>query len=292
MRPLRIGIVICLGAFVCCRGYTPAVTSPPLPAAAAPASGGFTILLSNDDGYDAPGITELASALRPIAKIVVAAPATEQSGKGHSLTLREPVLVRKYEQNNGITWYSISGPPATAVRLAIESLLPERPNVVVSGINRGDNLGLTVYHSGTVGAAREAAIAGIPAIAVSIRGDNRSDYAAAAVFIRELIEGLRRRDELKPGLLLNVNVPAGERKGVRSARLSLKPRDDRFKRRTNPAGQLYFWPAWTQVEDDEEGTDVWAFVRGYITVTAMQLDATAPKQPASLPEPQFDMKVR
>ena len=237
-----------------------------------PASDPFTILLSNDDGYDAPGLRALTEALRPLGEIIVAAPTFEQSGKGHGLTLREPIAVSERKQPNGTTWYSIEAPPATCVRLALESLLTRRPDVVISGINRGDNLGITVYHSGTVGAAREAAIVGLPAIAVSIRGDAPETYAAAASFVRTLVEQLRAKQALKPGLFLNVNVPVGPSRGARLTRLSVKPRYDRFERQMSPMGRLFFWPAFEQLEDDAEGTDVWAFVRGFITVTPMTLD--------------------
>jgi 5'-nucleotidase len=242
----------------------------------------FTILLSNDDGYDAAGLRALIEALGTVGRIVVAAPAVEQSGRGHALTLREPVFVSERRQPDGSTWYAIDGPPATCVRLAVESLLPKAPGLVVSGINRGDNLGITVYHSGTVGAAREAAIVGIPAMAVSIRGDDPRDYAAAASFVKELIGQLRKRSLLAPGLFLNINVPAGQRRGVRLASLSVKPRHDRFERRTGPRGQLYFWPDWTQLEDDAPGTDVAAFTRGFVTVTPMGLDAGSATHAASL----------
>jgi len=171
-------LLLIVGLTSCATGQSkPAGTGVPLvpyelpPGYAPIRSNAFTILISNDDGYEAPGIRALISALGSLGRVVVAAPAQEQSGKGHSLTLREPVLVDELRQPNGEVWYAIDGPPATCVRLAIESLLVERPQLVVSGINRGDNLGATVYHSGTVGAAQEAAIVGIPAIAVSIRGD-------------------------------------------------------------------------------------------------------------------------
>jgi 5'-nucleotidase len=232
------------------------------------------ILLSNDDGFDAPGLRALIDVFRPVADLVVAAPLVEQSGKGHGLTLRDPVFVTERKQSDGAVWYAIDGPPGTCVRLAVESLLSRRPDLVISGINRGDNLGATVYHAGTLGAAREGAIAGIPAIAVSIRGDEEGDYRAAAAFLRQLLEQLHQKDAIKSGLFLNINVPAGERKGVRVTRLSTKPRHDTFERRTSPRGRVYYWPDWRQLEDDEEGTDVWAFVRGFITVTPMTLNVT------------------
>jgi 5'-nucleotidase len=248
------------------------------------ASEGITILLSNDDGYDAPGIKALVEALRPLGEIIVAAPAVEQSGVGHGLTLRAPIMVNERKQPRGPSWYAIEGPPATCVRVALEVLLPRRPDVVISGINRGDNLGTTVYHSGTLGAAREAALVGVPAIAVSIRGEDEKDYAAAAAFTRQLVELLRTKQLLKQGLFLNLNVPAGERKGIRLTRLSMIPRPETFERRVSPRDRLYFWPVWEQLKDDAEGTDVWAFVRGYITVTPMVLDVTAMPEMKSLRE--------
>jgi 5'-nucleotidase len=235
------------------------------------------ILLSNDDGYGAPGLKALSEALRSIADLTVVAPATEQSGKGHSLITRDPIMVSEFKQPTGEIWYSVDGPPATCVRLALESLLPQKPDLVVSGINRGENLGTVIYCSGTLGAAREAAIVGVPAIAVSIGGDNARDYAAAAAFIRGTVLQLRDRQVLKPGLFLNVNVPAGERKGVRTVRLGMKSGGDvKFERRSSPGGRPYFWNIFRQIDDDVEGTDIWAFFHGYIAVTPMTLDVTAP----------------
>ncbi|MCL6480150.1 MAG: 5'/3'-nucleotidase SurE [Firmicutes bacterium] len=239
------------------------------------ATGRFFVLLTNDDGYDAPGLHALVEAFRSRAEIVVAAPATQQSGKGHSITTSaEPIFLQEHRQTDGALWYAIEAPPATCVRLAVESLLPRRPDLVISGINRGENLGLTVYLSGTVGAAREAAIVGLPAIAVSIRGNRSEDYAAAAAYVRELVEQLRQRQALRAGLFLNVNVPAGERRGVRVARLSLRATHEDYERRESPRGRVYFWSRWRPLEDDAEGTDVWAFARGYITLTPMTLDVT------------------
>ena len=243
----------------------------------APASSGFTILLTNDDGYDAPGLKALIEAFRSVGDLYVVAPAENQSGKGHSIATSEPILVSERKQPNGVSWYAVEAPPATCARLAIESLLPKHPDVVISGINRGENLGIVVYYSGTLGAAREAAIVGIPAIAVSIDGNNAADYAAAADYTRQLVEQLRAQQRLEPGLFLNVNVPAGERKGVRITRLSVKATGEFFERRVNPRGRTYFWSDWKPLGDDEEGTDVWAFVRGYITVTPMVLDVTETK---------------
>jgi len=245
-------------------GARPSAQAPP-----------FTILLSNDDGYVAPGLRAMIEAFRGAGELHVAAPATEQSGKGHSITTRDPILVHEQKQPDGVTWHAVEAPPATCVRLAIDALLPRRPHLVISGINRGENLGVVVYYSGTLGGAREAAFSRIPAIAVSMQGNDAKGYAATASFLRDLVEQLRARQALQPGFFLNVNAPAGEPKGVRVTRLSLQENQQLFERRTSPRGQLYFWSSYRPLADDEEGTDVWAFVRGYITLTPMDLDVTS-----------------
>lgn len=241
-----------------------------------PHGGQLTVLLSNDDGYGAPGLRAMIAAFEPVAEVYVAAPAVEQSGKGHSITTtRDPIFVTEHRQPDGRVWYAIEAPPATCVRLGVESLLPQRPDVVISGINRGENLGINVYLSGTLGAAREAAIAGIPAIAVSMQGNEERDYAATAAFVRELVEQLRAEGRLVSGLFLNVNTPRGEARGVRVTRLSVRPNHEQYERRTSPRGRIYFWSRWQPVTEDDEGTDVHAFYRGYITLTPMLLDTTA-----------------
>ncbi|HEV8384152.1 MAG TPA: 5'/3'-nucleotidase SurE [Candidatus Acidoferrales bacterium] len=250
----------------------PAATPPPA----------FTILLTNDDGYDAPGLKALIEALRTAGDLYVSAPAENQSGKGHSiLTTRDPIFVNEKKQPSGVTWYAVEAPPATCVRLAVEALLPRRPDIVISGINRGDNLGLaSVYLSGTVGAAQEAALIGIPAIAVSMEGNKDEDYARTAAYMRQLVEQLREQKLLKTGLFLNVNAPSGEHKGVVLARLSRKPGKDKFERRESPSRRIYYWSAYRPFDKsdvDDEGTDLWAYQRGYIAVTPMILDVTDTK---------------
>ncbi len=155
--------------------------------------------------------------------------------------------------------------------------MPRKPDLVVSGINRGENLGIVVYYSGTLGAAREAAMTGIPAIAVSMGGDAEADYAATAAAVREMIEQLRAKEMIKPGLFLNVNAPAGKTKGVLVTRLSTKVNEQIYDQRRNPRGVLYFWPGYRPVDKEEEGTDVWAFLNGFIAVTPMTLDTTDAK---------------
>lgn len=249
----------------------------PLPARA-PASRRLTILLSNDDGYSAPGLQALIHAFEPVADVYVAAPADNQSGKGHSITIGQPIYVQDEKQPDGRTYYAIQATPATCVRLGLEALMPKKPDVVISGINRGENLGLIVYYSGTLGAAREAAMSGLPAIAVSMQGDRARDYAAAAAYLRTLLDQLRALHLIERGFFLNVNVPAGEHKGVRVTRLSMTKGRETYERRADDQGHPYYWQMWQASGDDVEGTDVWAFARGYITLTPLALDETAPQE--------------
>lgn len=246
------------------------------------ATSGFVILLTNDDGYDAAGLRALAQAFEGMGAVYVAAPAQNQSGKGHSIVTSDPITVIERRQPNGLSWFAIEAPPATAARMGIDTLLPRKPDVVISGINRGENLGIVVYYSGTLGAAREAAIAGIPAIAVSMEVNRESTFEATAAYTRKLVEQLRADGMLKPGLFLNVNAPAGAAKGVRVTRLSLKANDQIWERRRSPRGRVYFWSDYRPLTDDEEGTDVWAHARGFISVTPLVLDTTASVQIASL----------
>ena len=234
----------------------------------------FTILLTNDDGYDAPGLRALAKALASTAHVVVAAPASQQSGASMAITYREPIFVRPIELTADVSGYAIQARPATSVRVGVESLLERKPDLVISGINSGPNLGIVSFYSGTVGAARQAALLGIPAIAASRQRGDSDDYTVAATFIRELVEQLRTQRELRPGLLLNVNVPAGTPRGVRVVRQSTAPDRENYERRTNPRGQVYYWSRWMPPSDSDENTDVGAFARGFITIVPFKIDQT------------------
>ncbi len=250
-----------------------AAQGPPT-AAQSGENGGLFILVTNDDGYDAPGLRALAEALAPLGTVLVAAPQDNQSGKGHSTTGREFIRARPVEIVAGVKGYAIPATPATCARMGIEALSPRKPDVLVSGINRGRNLGVVVNYSGTVGAAREAAIAGVAAIAVSNQGDDAKEYARTAAFVRELVVRLKAEGRVKPGLFLNVNAPAGEWKGVMITRQSTTATPQTFDRTTNPRGDVYYWSDYRNLTEDAEGTDVWAFVHGYISITPMQLDQT------------------
>jgi len=195
------------------------------------------ILLTNDDGIDAPGLVAMHKALSRVGRVTVAAPATNQSAAGHGLTTeRNPIFVTTWTDEGGSVWHSITARPATCVSLALENLLSDRPDIVVSGINQGANLGLVTYYSGTVGAAREAAFRGIPSIAISVQAGSPMDFEAAAEFTAHLVEDYLK-EKLPPQTFINVNYPALPRdqvKGVKINSLSLAPPPKRLRER-NPA---------------------------------------------------------
>jgi 5'-nucleotidase len=235
---------------------------------------GFTVLLGNDDGFEAPGLQALIAVFGGTVDLYVAAPAQNQSGKGHGIAIGEPLIVRERKVQNVSRAYSVESTPVMALRLGIERVVPGRPDLVISGINRGENIGTSVYPSGTVGAAREAVISGIPAIAVSMAGNRSEDYAATAAFTKRLVDDLRARKMLKPGFFLNVNAPAGASKGAKVVRLSVKGRNWQFDCTTFVRDRAACFSDSRRATADEPDTDVQAFNDGYITITPLSFDTT------------------
>ena len=233
------------------------------------------ILISNDDGIDAPGLAVLAEKLSSIAKVMVAAPTQDYGGFGHAMTFLEPILVSE-SKKNGVMWYAIKATPPSCVRLAVEALMAQKPDFVVAGINTGENTGIDVYYSATVACAREAAFLGIPAISVHLTTRSSPDYGPAADFVVDLVQTLRK-NPLKPGTYLNVNVPGlpkDQIKGVLVIRQDLRPTLESFEKRINPRGQVYFWNTYKSLDQGTDKTDVWAVRNGYIAVTPLQIDQT------------------
>lgn len=241
------------------------------------------ILLSDDDGIAAPGLLAAYEELAKIGEVTVAAPAENQSGVGHGITYREPIMVRAIDPLVKAAgpqgpWHRIEAKPATCVRLALASLLAEKPDLVVSGINRGDNAGLSIYVSGTLGAAREAAFDGIPAIAASQvtwpeMAKGAEGYRPGAALLARVAAVVLKRG-LPPGTFLSLNFPAGEMKGVRVVPHSLRTGLNQYERRVNPEDETYFWNIWTEPADPDPGTDAGSLREGYATVTPLRIDAT------------------
>ncbi|KRT54485.1 5'/3'-nucleotidase SurE [endosymbiont of Ridgeia piscesae] len=231
------------------------------------------ILLSNDDGFQAPGLAALAESLSPLGEIVVVAPERNRSGASNSLTLELPL--RAHTHDNGFV--SVDGTPTDCVHLAITGLLEEEPDMVVSGINAGANMGDDVLYSGTVAAATEGRFLGLPAIAVSMNSHNPDHYATGARVARELVERLLQRP-LPSEVILNVNVPDlpfEQLKGMQATRLGHRHKAEPVVRAEDPRGKTIYWVGPAGAEQDAgPGTDFYAVREGYVSVTPLQVDLT------------------
>lgn len=236
------------------------------------------ILLTNDDGIRAPGIRALWEALKEVAEIVVAAPAQQQSATGHSITVYHPIWVNQHTFDDpGISGWRIGGTPADSVKIALDTLMTVRPDLVVSGINQGPNLATDVLYSGTVSAAVEGAMHGIPAIAISLASYDLADFGPAAAFCRSLVKQIIAKN-MPAFSLLNVNVPPvaeDEIKGVLITRLGRIEYENAFEKRTDPHGRTYYWMAGTPVQtNNASDTDVFAIQKQNISVTPIHFDLT------------------
>jgi 5'-nucleotidase len=231
------------------------------------------ILLSNDDGYFAPGLAALAAALQPLGEITVVAPERDRSGASNSLTLDRPLYLRR--AGNG--YYYVNGTPTDCVHMAVTGLLDIEPDIVVSGINSGSNMGDDTLYSGTVAAATEGYLLGVPAIAVSLVGTEFAHYDTAARVARELVERIRSAPPAEP-VLLNVNVPDlpyGELGATEVTRLGRRHKAQPVVKGRNPRGETVYWvgPAGAARECGP-GTDFHALERGCVSVTPLQVDLT------------------
>lgn len=231
------------------------------------------ILVTNDDGITAPGIRALAKALQPLGRVTVVAPDRERSATGHAITVHQPLRVRRYADFPADEAYSVDGTPADCVKIAVEALTLDSFDLVVSGINRGPNLGTDVLYSGTVSAAIEGAILGLPAIAVSLADHRDSGFEEAAEFAAKLARTWRFT-ELPPDTLLNVNWPQSTAKDVRVTTLGRRRYSNTFERRQDPWGRDYFWMGGEVIIDETPDTDVWAISNGYASVTPIHFDLT------------------
>jgi 5'-nucleotidase len=230
----------------------------------------YRILLTNDDGVRAPGLVALARALASVGEVTIVAPAENQSGKGHSITIGDPIYVDTVTLEGDIEAFSAAATPASCVKVALGALLKDKPDLVVSGINRGYNIGAVPYVSGTVGAAREAALQGIPSIAASMSVEG---HPHGADLVRRVAEHVKAHG-LPAGVFLNVNIPPGAAealKGIRVARQSLLSGKERFEEQKSPGGRRYFWSIWEEPTNDSEGTDVWLAEHGYVPVVPMRI---------------------
>ncbi|WP_339651020.1 5'/3'-nucleotidase SurE [uncultured Maribacter sp.] len=240
------------------------------------------ILVTNDDGITAPGLRMLVSIMKTIGEVVVVAPDSPQSGMGHAITLDSTLYSKKLTidlDSEGIDEYSCSGTPADCVKLALQELLPKNPNICVSGINHGSNSSINVIYSGTMSAAIEAGIEGIPAIGFSLCDYTwEADFSQAQNFIFTIVtEALK--NGIPKGTVLNVNIPKLKKnkiKGIKICRQAKANWKEKFDKRTNPMGKDYYWLTGEfELLDKGEDTDEWALANGYISVVPTHFDLTA-----------------
>jgi 5'-nucleotidase len=232
------------------------------------------ILVSNDDGYLATGINVLTEALQAVADVVVVAPDRNRSAASNSLTVHSPLRVHKVAGNR----YSVDGTPSDCVHLALTGFLDHEPDLVVSGINHGANLGDDVIYSGTVAAAMEGRFLGLPAIAVSLAGEGRlAHFDTAARVVVEMVQNLEKAS-FSTDVTLNVNVPDrpfSELAGVRAARLGFRHKSEPIIREQDPHGRTIFWVGPSgRGADAGEGTDFHAIEQGAVAVTPLKVDLT------------------
>ena len=235
------------------------------------------IVLSNDDGFNAEGLRVLREALSEISEVTVVAPETEQSAVGHAITLNNPLKVRQVIEKGESIGYAVNGTPADCVKIAVKVLLPEPPKLVVSGINLGGNLGICAIYSGTVSAATEGAILGIPSMALSLDTFVEPDFSTAAEFAKSFVPVLLKKG-LPEGVSMNVNVTPVPRNEIRGAAVTRQGKSrviETFDKRMNPRNNTYYWMAGEmRFEEIEEGADCVLVRKNYISVTPIHYDLT------------------
>lgn len=239
-----------------------------------------TILVTNDDGIISPGIRALVEVMVKFGDVTVVAPDSPQSGMGHAITIHDPLRLQKVDvfDDLGVPSYQCSGTPVDCVKIAIDKILYKLPDLCVSGINHGSNASINVIYSGTMSAAMEAAIDGIPAVGFSLLDFAfDADFAPAQFFVERII-----RNVLNTGInrdaLLNVNIPKlplEEIKGMKICRQANAKWDEEFDERRDPNGKNYYWLTGRFISNDQgEDTDVWALDNGYVSIVPVQFDLT------------------
>ncbi|WP_445777961.1 5'/3'-nucleotidase SurE [Shewanella sp.] len=243
----------------------------------------INILVSNDDGVSAPGIIALTQALSQFAQVLTVAPDRNCSGASNSLTLANPLRIN----NLGGGYVSVNGTPTDCVHLAIRQLCQQEPDMVVSGINAGANMGDDTLYSGTVAAAMEGRFLGLPAIAISLVGKSLTHYDTAAIYAAKIVRGLLAHP-INRDQILNVNVPdlpVEQIKGIKVTRLGARHKAEDMIKTQDPAGRDIYWLGPVGREQDAgEGTDFGAVSQGYVSITPLTVDLTAYNQLNGLAE--------
>ena len=244
------------------------------------------ILITNDDGYSAPGIMALVEAVRDLGQVVVVAPDKPQSGMGHAITIGHPLRLQRIHTFGDIEAYSCSGTPVDCVKLAVDKVLHRKPDLCLSGVNHGANHSINVIYSGTMSAAVEAAIESIPSVGFSLLDYSiDADFSGARKYARIVVEQMLKT-KLAKHTVLNVNIPqlpAEELKGIRVCRQAYAKYEEDFIERQDPTGKKYYWLTGEFVNFDKgRDTDVYALSKGYVSLVPVQFDLTNYEQKTQL----------
>ena len=239
------------------------------------------ILVTNDDGITAPGLRSLISTMKEIGDVIVVAPDSPQSGMGHAITIDNTLYSKKVvidTEQGAPAEYSCSGTPADCVKLALQEILDRKPDICVSGINHGSNASINVIYSGTMSAAIEAGIEGVPAIGFSLCDYSwEANFEPALKYVKKIVSQALQYG-IPKGTVLNVNIPKSdeEPKGIRICRQARANWKEKFDKRTSPTGKDYYWLTGEfELLDKGEDTDEWALAQGYVSVVPTQFDLTA-----------------
>ena len=238
------------------------------------------ILVTNDDGISAPGMRSLINVMREIGEVVVVAPDKPQSAMGHAITINNTLYLNKISKDGDeIAEYSCSGTPVDCVKMAVNEVLKRKPDLCVSGINHGSNSSINVIYSGTMSAAVEAGIEGIPAIGFSLCDyDWNADFETLNILVKKIVLQVLKNG-LTEGTVLNVNFPKlkhDEIKGIKICRQAKAMWQEKFEKRTSPFGKEYYWLSGEFINQDKgEDTDEWALANGYVSIVPVQFDLTA-----------------
>lgn len=233
------------------------------------------ILVSNDDGITSPGISHLIQCMKELGDVIVVAPDKPQSAMGHAITINEPIRLTRVDIHQGVDAWQCSGTPVDCVKLAIDKLLPRKPDLMVSGINHGSNSSINVIYSGTMSAAVEASIDGMKAIGFSLCDYSyEADFTEVMPFVKKISQSVLNND-LPYGTLLNVNIPKGHIEGIKICRQAVARWKEEFDERTDPFGRSYYWMTGKFVNMDHgTDTDEWALGHGFISVVPTMFDLT------------------
>jgi 5'-nucleotidase len=246
------------------------------------------ILLTNDDGVFAPGLAALEQQLRHLGEVFVVAPATEQSGVGHSITYLTPLTCKSIHRDGRHWGWAVNGSPADCVKLSIGELFKDNPvDLVVSGINSGLNAGINVLYSGTVAAAIEGAFFGVTSVAVSLEYDEDADYQTAAVIARNVVGGIIEQPAAN-GRLFNLNIPTAATdspKDVKVVPMGLAQYGRTYEKRKDPNGRSYYWALWSQPDQPPpDEADITELRNGNVTLTPLDFNLTEQKLLKSMPD--------